>query len=736
MNYSAWDKIRSGEKRKNPALSPGHVIIEFDRTKKLQIFDHKLGSVDFTNVRDINIKRQEVIDKEITNVNPTTGFRYPVVSYVHSTTSVTPLNETTDTYEVFAHGHPLGGNGVREQFESCTKSGLICSEGQGTNSLCNPGKCVVGYLRKINERKWKYTSHNRYAHGDDQSVPVSYFVPADKVIRLKTILRGNVKTLTEDDSSIVNVGVNKPASISSTIHLPPKFYFSDDFLDSNIVQEDGRLKNVLRPTNSNVGLIDRKENFVKDIVLTTYTGSSENFISSKLQTPPSEEVKSTLLKKFESIGSPWMERCEGIIGSSFTIQSTNLDYIVNVYDRIKELFSCVIQSLPSSFSKPKITYNKDTVARPVYSRLPGLLEGYRSDPAFSEVETPAQWLTSGVDEFLSKSKDSIASFYSEYLDPESCNPATLDWLAQHLGLFGDLWNEDWSTEIKRTLIRNAFGWWDVESELSYPQGQKVKTPKGEALEKYPFTRPEWVSSTTQSNLLSLKLDELETLRLSNTGKLTSFDKFKAKVFSSSNNSVLLSAVNSPKINKNLWNGLIEAKGSLLSTEFLCSTLGVKSHLPTELAFRGVNNLGPRSGLREEEFDAPIQVPYKYDMLQVGSETDASYGNFTNQLIAGVSRASTLEESRNVFFRMPFYYNRDGRSWDKMTYIAKNWMPSNLNIKIQYAYLSADLWRVGDAFFQPDIITEEPPPGLPGALIVSEDGQTYTTTEVGAPILYD
>lgn len=723
MNYSAWDKISSGGKRKNPALSPGHVIVEFDRTKKLQIFDHKLGQVSFSDVKDININRQIVIDKEITNVNAQAGFRYPVVSYVHSTAAVTPLNKQTNAYEIYAHGHPLGGSGMREQFESCTKSGLICSEGQGTDNLCNPGKCVIGRLQKINDRKWEYISQNTYAHSTEHSVRVSYFIPADKVIRLKSILRGSVKTITNDNSILVEVGVDKPASISSTIYLPAKFYFSDEFLDSNIVENTA---------GSSGGVLDRKSKFISQVILSAFPGSSEGFISNKLHSVVSKEVESALLERFNTIESPWREKCSEIITSTYSIQSNNIEYISSVYDQIDELFNCIIQSLPSSFSKPKISYNKDTIARPIYSRLPGLLEGYRSDPAFSDTETPAQWLTSGVDEFLSQKKDSIANFYADYLDPESCDPATLDWLAQHLGLFGDLWNEDWSTEIKRTLIRNAFGWWDRESEFNYPQGQKIKTLKGESLEKYPFTNPEWVPSAEESNLLSLKLDEVETFRFNNAGQLVSFDKFKAKIFSTSTNSVYLSTINAPKINKNLWNGLIESKGSLLSTEFLCSTLGLKSHLPTELIFKGPGNFAPRSGLREEEVNAPVQVPYKYDVLQVGSEKDASYGNFTNQLIAGVSRASTLEESKNVFFRMPFYYNRDGRSWDKMTYIAKNWLPSNLNVKIQYAYLSADLWVVGDAFFQPEFTTLDL---SDQALVLSENEKDYIVTEDGAPILY-
>lgn len=112
---------------------------------------------------------------------------------------------------------------------------------------------------------------------------------------------------------------------------------------------------------------------------------------------------------------------------------------------------------------------------------------------------------------------------------------------------------------------------------------------------------------------------------------------------------------------------------------------------------------PRSGLRNAEISAPPLVPYKREVLQVGTEADAEIGNHTNQLIAGVSRASSIEESRNVFFRVPYYYNRDGKSWDRTKYIAESWLPSHLNIRVQYAYLSADLWAVGDGFFEPEVV---------------------------------
>jgi len=56
--------------------------------------------------------------------------------------------------------------------------------------------------------------------------------------------------------------------------------------------------------------------------------------------------------------------------------------------------------------------------------------------------------------------------------------------------------------------------------------------------------------------------------------------------------------------------------------------------------------------------------------------------------------------------MPYYYNRDGKTWDLVSSIAKYWTNTTLNTRVQYAYLSADLWQIGDAFFEPNITTDE------------------------------
>lgn len=702
MNTSAWNSLKG--KNRNPAFLPGHTIVEFDRTKKNRIFAHKLGSVSFSARRDLNAERQSVIGKEINNAD-INGFKYKNVGHVYSENVVSGPLEATDTYPVYSHGYPVGGI-LRAGMESCSRHGLKCQKDAGTNSLCSPGKCIIGTLERINDGKWKYTSKNTYGAS---LLPVVYYISAQPSITLKTVLRGYYTTYSGDGTPL-NISINKPASTFTKIYLPPKFYYSEDFIDTVIIRTDERLINVIKkPVTTIVGLSDRKSKFVRNILLSSYPGTSEGYLNDRLHATATEEIRDALLEAFSGLDAEWVEKCNEIINEEFSYRLSKaydgLDLISVVYDRMKGLFNSVLQITPSSLVSPRVSFGKESISRPIYSRLPGLAEGYRSDPSFSDVETPTQWLVSGADEFLSKKKDSIASFYADYLDPDTCNPALLDWLAQHIGLFGDLWNELWDDKIKRTFIKNSFGWWDRESSADIPALGEVLTAKGQILEKFPFTQPEWSLNpgTETDNLLNIKLDEIGAIHVENNVILPD-QIFKIKTYSETTEKVSLSSTGVVKLDKSLWNGLIEAKGSLLGVAFLSSMFGLKAHSPTELQVVNLERkiFRPRTGLRNAEILAPILLPYKQDAVQVGVVADASIGNYTNQLVAGVSLVSSLNTNCNVFFRVPYYYNRDGKSWDKVSYIAKNWMPSNLNVRVQYAYLSADLWTVGDAFFEPEV----------------------------------
>lgn len=714
MNLSVWDSIQS--RKNNPSLSSAHIILEFDRTKKQKIFAHKLGNIVFES-KDINFPRDRVISVQSGNLT-LDGFVYKNIGHTYSNTEVISEDPTLGGFPIYAHGHPLGGT-EHGGMESCSRIGLICKDGEGEDTLCNPGKCIIGKLSYVRNKKWKYQSSNTY----NSNAPLVYYLNAEKEVSLHSVLRGKAITFTE--SGPLTLDIDAPASKYSKIYLPPKYYFSEDFIDQAIRVIDERLDAINNPPKTNViGLENRKDRFISSFMTLLYPQKSDGYISLVLyEDGVREEVKGEMLQVFSTLPTEWYEQCALIIEEEYLYKEVrvhdNFKFIVTVYNRVKELFNNIIQVTKSSLKRAVLEYSKNDIARPVYSRLPGISEAYRSDPLFSENESPAQWLTSGVDEFLSSKKDQIASFYQNYLDLETCSPLVLDWLAQHVGLFGDLWDGRWERKIKVAMIENAFGWYDREKTFTLPGVGEIKTPKGEALNKFPFISSQlWTTNPSQDNSNKIKFDEVSSLTY-NSNALVSEYLYKEKAYNSTSKILSLSPTNSIKIYDGKWNGLMESKGSVLSFAFLSSIFDLKAHTEEEVEIKNTSILTkedgttsevlvrrPKNGLRNVEINAPPLWPYKSEILQVGGESDLAINNYSNQIVAGVSRVTSVEDSKNVFFRVPYYYNRDGKSWDRVNYISKNWLPDNLNKHIQYAYLSADLWAVGDGFFEPEIVEED------------------------------
>jgi len=83
---------------------------------------------------------------------------------------------------------------------------------------------------------------------------------------------------------------------------------------------------------------------------------------------------------------------------------------------------------------------------PFLARMP---EAYRDREETS-------WLTTAWDELLIATRNLAEATYTTHLDPQTANPENLDWLAQHFGFTEEFWDETWSTEVKRTLLLNAY----------------------------------------------------------------------------------------------------------------------------------------------------------------------------------------------------------------------------------------------------------------------------------------
>ena len=148
-----------------------------------------------------------------------------------------------------------------------------------------------------------------------------------------------------------------------------------------------------------------------------------------------------------------------------------------------------------------------------------------------------------------------------------------------------------------------------------------------------------------------------------------------------------------------WPGLIPARGSLLSVLFMFWAFNIKAVSGEEFVQDEDGSYRVRSGLRQAESNAPVNLPVVWDVIHVGTEQDAEVGMYANQLVAGMAVCRDVNLSNTIVIRMPFYYNRDGRTWDAARSIMDNWMTATADKKLQYGYPVADLLVAEDVFFE-------------------------------------
>ena len=739
-SLSIWDqKNRSFIRR---GFTAAKFTAEFERTKKLKIVNHSLGEIDFNSDVDLNADRNNVIDRDIQKIN-NSGFLYENIGNVYFIEDNSQDANDDGEYSVLAHGEPIPGD-LNNGHENCAVEGMTCTD--GTNTDCSPGKCLIGKIKKVSNYKWKYTSAVTFGSSN-----VEYFIGGKEFLELKTIIRG--KHINPDGTEI---GVDKPASKNTIIYLPPTGYldkvFSDKYLKFFNLTMD------LDDSETFNGIITTEEDFIRQVIDIGYKDRYSLKIgptySSIGDGPLDRKVITSIEDIIFSLPKVWKDKVKTYMEAKWDVKhithENNREFISTTFRYMRSLFKKTIQVTRSGFKKSSIKPISDESVRPIYLRLPAASNSYRPEgyedilvvaeetdrfklpissleigtivstpdrkisyqflpriiteeperrrlgmsPVYSsrtkeELYSPrddkswsrmiedqlpkspvAKWILAGADEFLREKKHQIEDFYYMYLDPTECSPKNLDWLAQHVGLSAPVWNVNWAAEYKRALIQNSLGWFD--KELTQTIGtQEYKTIKGEVLDQHPFNAAPW---RAEEALPENKID-LHDLDLSKN------DFQDLSVY------------------KKEWDGLGESKGSILTLIFLFSLFKIKAHTAGEIVSEN-GRIRVRDGLRSQEVNAPVLLPIKYDFAQVGSTSDNQVGAFNNQLIAGETIISDKDNVDNVFFRLPFYYNRDGKSWDLVKSIADYWVQAKLNPRVQYAYLAAGLWRQGDAFFDP------------------------------------
>ncbi len=622
---SSWDR-KSGKRGKSPAfaLNPARVNFEFanDRARS-KIFQHVIGQVEFTqDGQSRNRARDEVIQREY-DQKTLSEYKYRSISHVHTIPVL-----LSDEVEVLAHGVPVP-NGL----ENCAMAGMSCSDG-ASNTECEVGKCVIGKLINEEQGKWRYESY---------TVPdLYYYLYGEEVVETLSVSRGVFPLPGTNES----VNVDKVASVYSTVYLPPSTYSEESFTR--------RVVKFLSPTSFQ----DSLDIFVRLIL------SSDVLATVPLERKTYDRVFNSVT---ESLPLAWSEFIAAGLDELWDDREnlTNREFVAESYNVLGLLYQRAVQFALSSFRLPAITIDGQ-ISRPVYNRLPGVSGAYNNEDSDSDV---AKWLTSGSDMELSDSKTRIDWFYNNFLDPETCYPLNLDWIAQHMGFIGEMWNLEWDSPFKRLLLRNA---------------HKNDLPEGGL----------WTLDPEEDSLRRLDLSQIEVLQGTST-----IARYRKKTFNGDSDFVEESVVSDLVIDISQWPGLIPARGSLLSVLFMFWAFNIKAVSGEEFVQDGDGSYRVRSGLRQAESNAPVNLPVVWDVIHVGTEQDAEVGMYANQLVAGMAVCRDVNLSNTIVIRMPFYYNRDGRTWDAARSIMDNWMTATADKKLQYGYPVADLLVAEDVFFE-------------------------------------
>lgn len=632
LSNSTWDR-KFAKKIVSPAFIFGRsrVTFELENRKRSPQFSFKLANVHFkSNLKQLldSGRNSQILD--LSEEGDVDGYTYKSISHVHSSPYLLGENIV-----VLGNGSPTSS-----QYENCSMIGSTCVD--GTDTQCLRGKCRLGTLTKISGTKWRYDSLT--VNG------LYYFVFGSEYVDLKTIVRG--KFALPAGAGLVDVP--RIASVSTRIYLPPKTYSQESYVRRVILyyNQGGAVS----------GIRDSVDNFVRTLL----DGKQSNvLVETGIKTKLLTAVKSELDPVWysfveEEVESIWQEP-----------NITNKEFAIECYSSLSVLYKSAIQVRLSGIKASTVEVD-NSIGRPVYDRLPGIQGTYNSEGQ----ETVAKWLTAGADDALSTSKNLLDTFYQIYLNPDTCYPLNLDWIAQHLGFYPEIWDSTWSNSVKRVLIKNAH----------------VNNASGSM----------WTGDPDDDTLRKIDTSSIEKFSVNTlTGVVTLTNRYTSRVYNPETHLTTLQYFNNLVVDNSRWTGIIPSRGSMITLLFMMWVFGIKAHDPGELEYSSTDNTySVRSGLRSLSSTSPINIPYSVDLLRSGDESDLECGNFSNQAVAGISTCQDELSANTVVLRMPFYYNRNGRSWDAATVIMENYSPSTAITRVQYAYAAADLAVADDIFFEP------------------------------------
>jgi len=322
---------------------------------------------------------------------------------------------------------------------------------------------------------------------------------------------------------------------------------------------------------------------------------------------------------------------------------------------------------------------------------------------------PTKWLLGGIDFFLSQTHMKMERFFTDFVDPNTCFAMALDWNYQFYGWTPRLWNTEWDTETKRSLLKNALGWFNKEifKDILVTENstKRMLSYKGNVLREFPFNiyGDFWKDTTEETYFWGDILPHVRTV-----------DEQTGLVEQTPQESL--------EIPKESWDGLFPSKGNLLCLLFLFSVFRIEDTdfssniaaydpetvppvpdygndpgriiTAAEQLVSAEDNLQKISLNITRGLNRPLK-PVILSPLQVGNQEDSPYLN--NPLVAGISRINY--ESTKVV--LPIAY-KDKNNFDlkeKLDYVIRSWMPLTTEITIQHPYPAAEYARADDYFFE-------------------------------------
>ncbi len=686
---STWDR-KSSKKPLSPAFvkGAGRVVYEFENRRSEKIFAHTLGRIEFRpGLGDaLSSGRNEQIDNFYDDI------RYKSVAHVFIKPNLSLPVPQVFQQDVFETGVFYGGSSgtsifivghgvpLKTGMENCALIGAKCQT-TGSDTECERGKCEIGVLGRVSKGRWRY---------DSLTVPgLYYFVFGTESVTLRSISRGRFAL----PAGAGMIDVSRVASVPATVYLPPDTYSVETFT-RRVITSRYAGSDAIR------SLTDSVDNFIRSLL---------NLNQATVEVE--EEVRDRLLVALKSVLDPvWYGFVDEAIGEiwqdRFTGNGmTNRQFLVDAYETLTTLYKSGIEVMMSGVKASRVSVD-DRIGRPVYGRLPGIEGAYNN---LDVEDSPAKWLTAGADDLLSGTKHILDTFYRTYLDPETCYPLNLDWIAQHLGFVGGLWNLEWSNSTKRLLLRNAHvnavsgSIWTRDPELDTLR--RIDTGRIEGIKVNPRVEPK--IQVYEFGIFETGVFEQPdtVIPVAIPGSIETVYRYSGKLYNTSTNLTTVETFNNLVVDVSRWQGIFPSRGSLLTVLFMFWALGVKAHSPEELKYDlDTDIFTVRSGLRDQEINAPVNLPYMVDVLRVGTDTDAEVENYPNQLIAGIGTCQDELSANTTVIRMPFYYNRNGRTWDATVSVMANYAPSTSINRVQYAYAVADLLVADDVFFEPEVVT--------------------------------